>query len=69
MPPEWYALARSRVQPLPAYGIPGWQVSNVGWQLLLCRRALDGELYFYGRTLGFPASMPDDLDPIELVNV
>jgi hypothetical protein len=34
-----------------------------------CRRALDGELYFYGRTLGFPASMPDDLEPIELVNV
>ncbi|GAB4819007.1 hypothetical protein N2152v2_006053 [Parachlorella kessleri] len=33
------------------------------------RRALDGELYFYGKTLGFPASMPDDLEPIDLANV
>jgi hypothetical protein len=33
------------------------------------RRALDGELYFYGRVLGFEASMPDGLEPPEVVNV
>jgi dipeptidyl aminopeptidase/acylaminoacyl peptidase len=32
------------------------------------RRALDGELYFYGKTLGFPVSMPDGLEPPEIVN-
>ena len=33
------------------------------------RRALDGELYFYGKTLGFPVSMPDGLAPPDIVNV
>ena len=32
------------------------------------RRALDGELYFYGKTLGFAVSMPDGLEPPEIVN-
>lgn len=33
------------------------------------RRALDGEFFFYGKALGFNATMPDDLDPIDVVNV
>ena len=36
------------------------------------RRALDGELYFYGKTLpggGFPVVMPDSLEPPEIVNL
>ena len=33
------------------------------------RRALDGELFFYGRVLGFEASMPDGLEPPDVVNV
>ncbi|PSC76207.1 dipeptidyl aminopeptidase acylaminoacyl peptidase [Micractinium conductrix] len=32
------------------------------------RRALDGELYFYGRVLGFQPALPADFDPIEIVN-
>jgi hypothetical protein len=32
------------------------------------RRALDGELFFYGKTLGFPVEMPDGLEPPEIVN-
>lgn len=32
------------------------------------RRALDGELYFYGKTLGFPVDMPLGLEPPEIVN-
>ena len=35
---------------------------------LPCRRALDGELYFYGRVLGFQPALPADFDPIEIVN-
>ena len=34
-----------------------------------CRRALDGELYFYGRVLGFQPKMPDDFQPIEIANI
>ena len=33
------------------------------------RRALDGELYFYGRVLGFQPPMPTDFEPIEVVNL
>eukprot|EP00208_Stichococcus_sp_RCC1054_P002843 CAMPEP_0206138646 /NCGR_PEP_ID=MMETSP1473-20131121/3468_1 /ASSEMBLY_ACC=CAM_ASM_001109 /TAXON_ID=1461547 /ORGANISM="Stichococcus sp, Strain RCC1054" /LENGTH=673 /DNA_ID=CAMNT_0053532135 /DNA_START=1045 /DNA_END=3066 /DNA_ORIENTATION=+ len=36
------------------------------------RRALDGELYFYGKTLpdgGFPVSMPEGLEAPEIVNL
>jgi hypothetical protein len=32
------------------------------------RRALDGELFFYGRVLGFSPSLPPDFEPIEIVN-
>lgn len=32
------------------------------------RRALDGELYFYGKTLGFPVDMPSGLERPEIVN-
>ncbi len=34
-----------------------------------CRRALDGELYFYGRALGFSPPMPADFEPIEIENL
>ena len=34
-----------------------------------CRRALDGELYFYGRALGFQPPMPADFEPIDIANV
>jgi hypothetical protein len=34
-----------------------------------CRRALDGELYFYGRVLGFQPKMPEDFQPIEIANI
>ena len=33
------------------------------------RRALDGEFFFYGKALGFNAKMPDDLEPITVVNL
>ena len=33
------------------------------------RRALDGELYFFARVLGFPASMPAGLEPPAIDNV
>lgn len=33
------------------------------------RRALDGELYFYGRALGFAPPMPADFEPIEIENL
>lgn len=33
------------------------------------RRALDGELFFYGTVLGFNAKMPDDLETIDVANV
>lgn len=36
---------------------------------LRCRRALDGELYFYGRALGFAPPMPADFEPIEIENL
>lgn len=32
------------------------------------RRALDGELYFYGKSLGFKPPMPADFEEIEIVN-
>lgn len=32
------------------------------------RRALDGELFFYGKVLSFRASMPDGLEPPDVVN-
>ncbi|DBB15202.1 TPA: hypothetical protein ACH3X3_004206 [Trebouxia sp. C0006] len=32
------------------------------------RRALDGEFVFYGKALGFNATMPEGLEPIEVVN-
>lgn len=32
------------------------------------RRALDGEFFFYGKALGFSATMPEGLEPIEVVN-
>ena len=31
------------------------------------RRALDGELYFYSRVLGF--DLPDDVEPVEIENL
>ena len=33
------------------------------------RRALDGELYFYAKALGFPGSMPPGLEPPAIANV
>lgn len=33
-----------------------------------CRRALDGELYFYGVALGFSPPMPDDFEPLDIAN-
>ena len=33
------------------------------------RAALDGEFYFYGRVLGFPAAYPDGLQPIHIDNL
>eukprot|EP00887_Chlorella_sp_A99_P003086 scaffold9.g3086.t1 len=43
------------------------QAANIRWAWGRCdsagRRALDGELYFYARALGFPASMPPGLEP------
>ncbi len=33
------------------------------------RRSLDGELYFYGRVLGFSAEMPPDLERIRIDNL
>ena len=35
----------------------------------LCRRALDGELYFYSKALKFNNSMPGDLEPIDVINL
>ena len=32
------------------------------------RRALDGEFFFYGKALVFSATMPEGLEPIEVVN-
>jgi hypothetical protein len=34
-----------------------------------CRRALDGELYFYGQVLGFQPNMPADFQPIDIANI
>lgn len=34
----------------------------------LRRRALDGELFFYGRALGFAPVMPPDFEPIAIEN-
>jgi len=33
------------------------------------RRALDGELYFYGRVFGFDAVMPEDFQPLDIQNL
>ena len=33
------------------------------------RRALDGEMYFYGKALSFKAEMPSDLPAPEIVNL
>lgn len=33
------------------------------------RSALEGELYFYGRVLGFPSSYSDDLQPMFIDNL
>ena len=33
------------------------------------RRALDGQLYFYGKALGFQSEMPSDLPAPEIVNL
>eukprot|EP00884_Botryococcus_braunii_P000599 jgi/Botrbrau1/1053/Bobra.0076s0019.2 len=33
------------------------------------RRTLDGEFYFYGKALNFKASMPTDLEPLQIANV
>ena len=33
------------------------------------RKALDGELYFYGKVLGFSAELPSDLGTIEIANL
>lgn len=33
------------------------------------RVALDGEMWFYGKTLGFPSSMPADLPSITIDNL
>lgn len=33
------------------------------------RRALDGEMYFYGKVFGFEAKMPDDFVPLEIENL
>ena len=39
------------------------------WQAPNIRRALDGELYFYGKALGFPVDMPPGLQPPDIVNL
>lgn len=33
------------------------------------RSALEGEMYFYGKVLGFNAQYPDDLQPIHIDNL
>lgn len=33
------------------------------------RRALDGELYFYGKALGLPVSMPEGLEAPDIINL
>lgn len=49
------------------------QAANIRWAWGRCdsagRRALDGELYFYARALGFPASMPPGLEPPAIENL
>jgi hypothetical protein len=33
------------------------------------RSSLEGEMYFYGRVLGFPATYSDDLQPMFIDNL
>ena len=71
MPPE---QAEQMYEAVKAKGIPTALVIFAGEQhgfrqAVNIRRSLDGELYFFGRVLGFAAPMPEDLDPIPIVNV
>lgn len=33
------------------------------------RRCLDGELFFFSQVFGMVSSMPEDVEPIEIVNL
>ncbi|PNH08437.1 Dipeptidyl peptidase family member 6 [Tetrabaena socialis] len=71
VPPEQAVVMHAA---LKAAGIPTALVMLAGEQhgfrqAASIRTALDGELYFYGATLGFPASMPEDLPKIPIDNL
>ncbi|KXZ53862.1 hypothetical protein GPECTOR_6g780 [Gonium pectorale] len=71
VPPEQAIVMHDAVK---AAGLPTALVMFKGEQhgfrqAASIRTALDGEMYFYGSVLGFPASMPDDLPKIEIENL
>ncbi len=59
---------------LKARGVPTGLVMFEGEQHgfrqdINIRRALDGEFYFYSRVLGFPFTMPEDVEAFDIANL